>query len=474
MQPTPEELELKEHVTKTLTTQGVLGKIKAQLRAAVFHVVQEYEPDAELVSTSRKLQAFGKEGEVALDVIVDFLEFFQLDHSLVVLKAEANVETTTTQRGLTLQKELKEVIGETEDASSPLLIQMLLHARSLNDSAKPKSSTESRWRQDEEDVPYRRSGLSLPSNMKAEETILRKEFEDDALLENVATERRQPTATTLEFANHKEDYSKSKANEEDEGDKSEDEMDASVVSELSESIAEEEQQSASMTYSQDYGNVSKDEQSFGAIDEKKKAGQTGGVAYSSTTTVIREEDEEGEHMEAARARTAKEDNDDAFSPPPAPMSISTTSTAKETEEDEFDEELEVARLSSLDAKLKAMEAEDETGTLQQLKATLLQGDDDALKKPKSTGTGGGNEDHDAYGSDFEEEEVVSEVSDDEIGSVSDLPSEQEESVSSSAYSNAPTPVSRAPPTSKLDDEKAVDDENALNSYDYIEEVERGW
>lgn len=29
--PTDEELELKQHVTKTLTSQGVLGKIKVRL-----------------------------------------------------------------------------------------------------------------------------------------------------------------------------------------------------------------------------------------------------------------------------------------------------------------------------------------------------------------------------------------------------------------------------------------------------------
>lgn len=81
------------------------------------------------------------------------------------------------------------------------------------------------------------------------------------------------------------------------------------------------------------------------------------------------------------------------------------------------QELEAARLSSLDAKLKAMEAEDETGTLQQLKASLqmeLQHDDSDAKSRSGGGKSvattasdkGDDEEHDGYGSDFEEEEVI--------------------------------------------------------------------
>lgn len=65
---------------------------------------------------------------------------------------------------------------------------------------------------------------------------------------------------------------------------------------------------------------------------------------------------------------------------------------------------EAARLNALDAKLKAMEAEDESGVLQQLKASLqaeLQQQDD-----HEDDTSKADEEHDPYGSDFEEEEVV--------------------------------------------------------------------
>lgn len=163
-----------------------------------------------------------------------------------------------------------------------------------------------------------------------------------------------------------------------------------------------------------------------------------------------------------------------------------------------------------------MEAEDETGTLQQLKATLqmeLQHDDDARSR-----TGGkllataaasdkDDEEHDGYGSDFEEEEVIryvalrrhcclpcsykscnlqhlpmscplffnsSEVSDDEVGSVSDLLSDNDESQVFSTLKQPPavTATEASGEAHALHEDKAVADENALNSYDYIEEVER--
>lgn len=41
--PTAEELALKEQVTQVLTSQGVLAKLKAELRAAVFEVMHERE-----------------------------------------------------------------------------------------------------------------------------------------------------------------------------------------------------------------------------------------------------------------------------------------------------------------------------------------------------------------------------------------------------------------------------------------------
>lgn len=60
-----------------------------------------------------------------------------------------------------------------------------------------------------------------------------------------------------------------------------------------------------------------------------------------------------------------------------------------------------------------MEAEDETGTLQQLKATLqmeLQHDDDVKSRKSASSAVAASdkddEEHDGYGSDFEEEEVI--------------------------------------------------------------------
>lgn len=465
--------------------------------------MHEYEPDEDLLSGSRKLQEFGDEGDMALDVVLEFLAFFQFEHALAVFKAEASVEN---RPAVAVQHtKLCERLGvNVNGASPPLLIQMLLQVLSSERSDRvvttQRSAITDRWQEArEEEEPAAAVQQSRTSSAKVEETtdaVVRSSTED-ALVEKVSRER-HPTPLVLHTNDVTEERDrrteKSRQEEEDErnGDRSEDEMDVSLAedlasgSELNESIAEE--QSTSMNYSQDYENASRDEQDFAAKASYRDAVHTGG---KNQTAVIREgeedEDDDEEEENPPGTRITKEEV--SVAPPPAPTQVSpsslppTTSTpldssskAKEThqEDDEFDEELEAARLSSLDARLKAMEAEDETGTLQQLKATLqmeLQGDDGGSKRKSAASSG--DDDHDAYGSDFEEEEVISEVSDDEVGSVSDF-SEHDES--GSAFGNSTSTRQPLPSSSSfpLQEDRAVGDENALNSYDYIEEVEKDW
>lgn len=150
------------------------------------------------------------------------------------------------------------------------------------------------------------------------------------------------------------------------------------------------------------------------------------------------------------------------------------------EADDFDEELEAARLSSLDAKLKEMEAEDDTGTLQQLKASLKfdSVDDpdqlDLSKKPtkspspakRRASVSEDDGDLDQYGSDFEEDEEIQS----EISEVESMLEESEMNSGEGSRSMQASEMADRPPGTQND--RAVDSESALNSYDYIEEVER--
>ncbi|DBA03248.1 TPA: hypothetical protein N0F65_011607 [Lagenidium giganteum] len=115
-----------------------------------------------------------------------------------------------------------------------------------------------------------------------------------------------------------------------------------------------------------------------------------------------------------------------------------------------------------------MEAEDETGTLQQLKQSLqleLQDEhqQDTLAKPKPLSPkkrtpGDDEEEGDQYGSDFEEEEIHRPDDDD------DKPHAKYAATDEAGDEYDRPAVTR--------NDKAVSDENVLNSYDYIEEVER--
>jgi hypothetical protein len=127
--PTAEELALKEQVTQVLSSQGVLAKLKAELRAAVFEVMHEREG---FVKTSNsmapKLSDFPVETRTtALWLIVECLQFFHWDHSLRVLRAEANAQDEKHDTAL-LAKKLG--LRNYSSSSLPALFQ-LIEAREL-------------------------------------------------------------------------------------------------------------------------------------------------------------------------------------------------------------------------------------------------------------------------------------------------------------------------------------------------------
>ncbi|KAJ3118672.1 FGFR1 oncoprotein partner [Nowakowskiella sp. JEL0407] len=91
--------QLKNLVANALESRGVLGKIKAELRAAVFLVLQEAQTDVKsqlpLESNSQfKSVAETVEGCLALELIREFLQYFELDNTLAVFVPEANLPPT--------------------------------------------------------------------------------------------------------------------------------------------------------------------------------------------------------------------------------------------------------------------------------------------------------------------------------------------------------------------------------------------
>lgn len=114
----PQIDELKELVKVSLQQAGVLGGIKAQLRAAVFKVVNNEQGAA---GPRAGLEAMATtEGQVAADLVREFLEHFQLHSTLAVFLPEASLEGDYPGRAQLAQR-----LGIADESGLPLLMSMM-------------------------------------------------------------------------------------------------------------------------------------------------------------------------------------------------------------------------------------------------------------------------------------------------------------------------------------------------------------
>ncbi|NXY02499.1 FR1OP protein, partial [Pteruthius melanotis] len=88
-----EDTELRDLLVQTLESSGVLNKIKAELRAAVFLALEEQEKvenKAPLVNESLKSFLGTKDGRLVAGLVAEFLRFFNLDFTLAVFQPESS------------------------------------------------------------------------------------------------------------------------------------------------------------------------------------------------------------------------------------------------------------------------------------------------------------------------------------------------------------------------------------------------
>ncbi|XP_076336721.1 uncharacterized protein LOC143239491 [Tachypleus tridentatus] len=88
-----EDSELRDLVIQTLEKNGILGKIKAQLRASVFLALENEENFKDRIPLrNKKLQDFleTEEGQLAAALVRDFLDFFNLEFTLAVFDPEVS------------------------------------------------------------------------------------------------------------------------------------------------------------------------------------------------------------------------------------------------------------------------------------------------------------------------------------------------------------------------------------------------
>jgi len=138
--------QLRDLVAATLEKEGILGKIKAQLRAHVYLSLEgESSKGKALAQESKnvKLAAFlsNTNGRLVASLVREFLQFFDLDFSLAVFDPETNIGRDVQYRERT---KLCSALGLTEltDPEAPLLSEIMrLSKVSVLKSESPTPST---------------------------------------------------------------------------------------------------------------------------------------------------------------------------------------------------------------------------------------------------------------------------------------------------------------------------------------------
>ncbi|KAI5610937.1 FGFR1 oncogene partner isoform X8 [Silurus asotus] len=126
MSATEEDTELRDLLIQNLENNGVLNKIKAELRAAVFLALEEQdkvENKTPLVNENLRKCLSTKDG----NLITDFLQVFNLDFTLAVFQPEIN-----TVNGLDTRESLSKELGFSEceaNKSTPLLLEFIKRSR---------------------------------------------------------------------------------------------------------------------------------------------------------------------------------------------------------------------------------------------------------------------------------------------------------------------------------------------------------
>ncbi|XP_036398301.1 centrosomal protein 43-like isoform X3 [Megalops cyprinoides] len=130
MSAAEEDTELRDLLIQNLENSGVLNKIKAELRAAVFLALEEQEKvenKTPLVNESLKKCLNTKDGRLVASLITDFLQVFNLDFTLAVFQPEIN-----TLNGLENREVVARELGIPDpegNKSTPLLLELIKRGR---------------------------------------------------------------------------------------------------------------------------------------------------------------------------------------------------------------------------------------------------------------------------------------------------------------------------------------------------------
>nr|XP_039259941.1 centrosomal protein 43-like [Styela clava] len=135
MSAADEDTELRDLLVQTLDKNGVLGKIKAELRASIFLALEAQEQNKTpnpLKNTNLQKFVLNDDGKACIGIINQFLEYFHLDYTSAVFEPETNISKDLIPD----ENKVRDVLhlGPSVDRE-PLLAQM------VNNLKEKKSST---------------------------------------------------------------------------------------------------------------------------------------------------------------------------------------------------------------------------------------------------------------------------------------------------------------------------------------------
>ncbi|KAM8832840.1 centrosomal protein 43 isoform 2-T2 [Spinachia spinachia] len=130
MSATEDDTELRDLLIQNLENNGVLNKLKAEMRAAVFLAMEaqdKLENKSPLVNEDLEKCLNTRDGRLVAGLIVDFLQVFNLDFSLAVFQPETNSLNSVDSRDLVCRD-----LGFSEsevNRKCPLLLELVTRGR---------------------------------------------------------------------------------------------------------------------------------------------------------------------------------------------------------------------------------------------------------------------------------------------------------------------------------------------------------
>ncbi|RMX48836.1 hypothetical protein pdam_00001567 [Pocillopora damicornis] len=190
-----EDTELRDMVAQTLESKGVLGKIRAQLRASVFLALEEQEGSEskiQLVNPDLKKFLGTSEGRLVTGLVREFLEYFDLDFSIAVFDPETDFSDKYPGRN-NLARELK--LNDVDNTSgSPLLAEVIKRLSPVTNGEVKTSPSQSAADSPRSTSPPNSNKISSPRPSKIpqrvrDEKSSKSDKNQDSLLEKLNSEK---------------------------------------------------------------------------------------------------------------------------------------------------------------------------------------------------------------------------------------------------------------------------------------------